>query len=244
MPPATRVKIFLFSLCVGVSAHVAGLVLYPLGLHGQGGGTPKAAPHMTLDLTEKIPFAQQGFPGIPGQSYGGPIGSKQGGSYELPVETRIIGASPNETGDFTVRILLRNIGKLPFKLPILSNLTAIEKAGNKSPRILFFRVEILRGIQMGPTIVGSAAVGGTESLSDSFLSLDPGQATTILLPASGSAIQRLLEMSQERVEARVICNEWDLEESGYVVRASSEKVVSENAVKFVMTDGKPAAMAE
>lgn len=191
-----------------------------------------------LDLTARVSSAEQGFPGIPGASFGGPVGMKDISRYQLPLEVQVASVASTEKGDLAVQVMLRNTGKVDFQVPRLRNLTAVERTGNRSQRILFFRVEAVFSHRTEPANIGFAAVGSTTSIPSSSIRLGPGQALKVLLPVSSEELTRVLNQTTSRIKVRVTCDEWQLEDSRYFIKASSEKTISTNALSLVVKDGK------
>jgi hypothetical protein len=243
MPPIRRVtdmKAIPGSFGIATYALVTILVGYSLVVRAQV--TATSQPSRVLDLTEKISSAEQGFPGIPGQSFGGPVGLKDSSRYQLPLEIQILAVSARGEGDFTLEILVRNIGNADFELPSSRNITLVEKAGNKSQRIFFFHVKVPPVQQAESVDVGFAATGGSTSVPNSFLRLAPGESLRVLLPASAEMLKRAFKQPMEHVEARVVCSEWQLEDARYFIRAGSDDAASKNVINFVLRDGRPAAL--
>ena len=198
-----------------------------------------------LDLTARVPMDQQGYRGIPGQAWygGGDPKVPDESRYQLPLEVRVQHLSANEQGDFILEILLRNAGGAPFDLPSQLNLTKVEQAGNKARHIFFFRVQSAMKDSRDAETVGFAATGGSKSLPDSFRRLDPGQVVRVLVSVSADNVARIFEQSkQPLVEVRVICNEWQLEDDRYFIRASSDEATSKTVIKFALQDGRPVAV--
>jgi hypothetical protein len=197
--------------------------------------TPAQRGVVTLDLTKRVPPAEQGFHGIPG----GEGGSDAKPPYQLPLQVQVLGTSFGSPDQYAIQATVKNVGTQDFELPISKNLTAVEKNGNKSQRLFFFLVEALPGGHAEPVGVGDAVVGGSANLPNSFLTLTPGESVNVILPVSTDLLERALRGSREEVEVRIFCNEWQLDDSRYFTRATSEKVTSTNSVSFVLRDGKP-----
>lgn len=204
--------------------------------------TQTAKPSPILDLTEKAPTAEAGFPGIPGESFGGSIGRSDRSRYQIPVEIQTLSVSGGEEGDFTIDVLIRNSGSTEFDLPSSKNLTAIERPENKDQRLFFFHV---RPVTENPRNVESLeviATAGSTTVPNSFRRMAPGESLRVLLPASAEMIRRSLNGSTKQLEVRVECDEWQLEDARYFIKASSDRAVSKDVIGFVLRDGKPTVL--
>lgn len=215
------------------------LLAYSVAMRAQLAATSQLSG--VLDLTEKAPPAEQGFPGIPGASFGGPVGAKDTSRYQLPLEIQILGVSSRNKGDFAIEIAVRNAGSLDFDLPSSRNLTSVEKPGNKSQRLFFFNLRPVTEKRGDAERIEVIATGGSASVPNSFTRLAPGETLRVLLPASGETVKRAFKDSAQHVDVRVVCNEWQLEESRYFIRASSDEAASKNIIEFVLRDGQPVA---
>jgi hypothetical protein len=206
--------------------------------------TPNSAKlsQYTLDLTTPGGESQKGRNDMPGGGASWHTGQKNGSRYQLPLEIQILGVSARDNGDFTLEVLLRNTDNVDFDLPSSTNITSVEKPGNKSQRLFFFRVRPFAQKQGDAESIGFAATGGSTSVPNSFLRLAPGETLRVLLPASADIVRRAFKRPTEQLEARVVCNEWQLEDDRYFIRASSDDAASKNVVKFVLRDGKATAL--
>lgn len=191
-----------------------------------------------LDLTAKTPSTEQGFPGIPGQSYSGGNGVKGDNRYDLPLELWVTRVTRTDAGDFVIELTAKNIGTYEFDLPRLRNLSLVETPGNRSQRILFFRVQVKLPVVSDPMVLGFAAVGGSTSLQDSFVKLAPQQRITIRLLTSQKSRRQAMHFPSTQFSAIVSCAEWQLEATRYFVRASSETIFSKNYVDFSSQNGE------
>jgi hypothetical protein len=226
----------------GIATYVLATILIGYFVAEQGHvPTTYSASHV-LDLTEKVPAAEQGFPGMPGAGFGGPVGVKDSSRYQLPLEIQILGASARDNGDFTLEVLLRNTGNADFELPSSTNITSVEKPGNKSQRLFFFRVRPVAEKQGDAESIGFAATGGSTSVPNSFLRLGPGETLRVLIPAPVETLKQAFKGQMQQLEARVVCSEWQLEDAHYFIQASSDDAVSKNVIKFVLRDGTPAVL--
>jgi len=194
-----------------------------------------------LDLTQSVPATQAGHPGIPGQSWsgGGNPGAADNSHYQLPLTIQILHSSTSDERGFVIEVLLRNMGQAFFDFPSSRDLAKVEQKGNVSQRILFFRVQPVGEKQQEIETIGFAATGGSTSVPNSFIRLAPGEALRVLLPASNDMVRRAFKGPAEQIELRVLCSEWQLEDTRYFIRASSEDTPSKNAIKFVLKNGKP-----
>jgi hypothetical protein len=206
--------------------------------------TTKSQSSPALDLTEKVPPSEQGYPGIPGQAWtgGGDRHAPDSSRYQLPFDVQIVSASARNPDEFIFEVLLRNTSKVDVDFPTSRNITAVEKPGNKSQRLFFFDVRPVAGKQDDAEHIGFAATGGSTSVPHSFTRLVPGGSLRVLLPASAEMLKRAFREPVDHVEARVVCHEWQLEDARYFIRASSVDAVSKNVIKFELRGGKPTAL--
>lgn len=237
MRPVIKIMRILGSVCVAAYVLAAILVFYSAAARVQTNTIPQQPP--VLDFTAQVPTAEQGFPGIPGASFGGSNGVRDNSRYQLPLEIQMLRVSDNNKSHFNIEITLRNAGSVDFDLPSSRNLTSVEQPGNKSQRILFFRIEALAGAQSQPFDIGGVGAGGSTSVPNSFTRLAPGESIRILLPASQRILRGAFKGSLKQLEVRVVCHEWQLEDSRYFLQASSGDAISKNAIKFVLRDGRP-----
>lgn len=196
----------------------------------------------TLDLATPSGESQKGRNDMPAGGGSWRTGQKNNSRYQLPFLIQILSVSAQDNGDFTLEVLLRNTGNADFELPSSRNITTVEKPGNKSQRLLFFRVRPVAEKQGDAESIGFAATGGSTSVPNSFLRLAPGEAVRVLIPASAELVKRAFKGPMERVEAHVVCSEWQLEDDRYFIRASSDDAASKNVIKFVLRGGKPTAL--
>jgi hypothetical protein len=200
-----------------------------------------------LDLTASPQPEEQGLLAIPGAAPGGITGqttTRDRYHFKLPIELEILDISPGEGENFAVTVLLRNVGANAFDLPSSRNITKIEKPGNTLQRVFFIRVEpvpipeLARG-ENPIREVGAAATGGSTSVSGSFMRMDPGSAIQVILPVTGALLKHALERAKGKIEVRVVCNEWQLDDNRYFLNASSEEAVSKNVFGFVLRGNVP-----
>jgi hypothetical protein len=189
---------------------------------------------VTLDFTKPAPPAEQGRRGVPG----GQGGSDASPPYKLPLRLELLEAAVSSENHYTIRATIKNIGNQDFKLPVWKDLTEVEKSGNKSQKLFFFLVKAIPEGKVEPVGIGDGVVGASASLPNSTVTLEPGQSASVILPLSMRQIERALRGSRREVEVRVFCNEWQMDESRYATRASSEELVSTNSLSFVLQDGK------
>jgi hypothetical protein len=190
-----------------------------------------------LDLTAEVPRSEQGHPGIPGMSGGGGgwrPGPGDTARYQLPLAADILRASANPDGNFVVEVLLRNTDSVPFDLPSSRNLTAVEKSGNRSRRVFFFRLQPVGGSAREGEALGFAATGGSTSIPGSFISLDPGKSLRVLLLASSASIRRSFSRESEKVGVKVTCQEWKLDNNRFFLSGISTELASANTTQFVL----------
>jgi hypothetical protein len=189
---------------------------------------------VTLDFTKPAPPAEQGRRGVPG----GQGGSDASPPYKLPLRLELLEAAVSSENHYTIRATIKNIGNQDFKLPVWKDLTEVEKSGNKSQKLFFFLVKAIPEGKVEPVGIGDGVVGASASLPNSTVTLEPGQSASVILPLSMGQIERALRGSRREVEVRVFCNEWQMDESRYATRASSEELVSTNSLSFVLQDEK------
>jgi hypothetical protein len=190
-----------------------------------------------LDLTAQPPRNEQGYPGIPGMSGGGGAwrpGPDDTLRYQLPLAAEILHAQPSKDGNFVVEVLLRNTDSAPFDLPSSRNLTAVEKPGNRSRRVFFFRLQSVGGGVHEGEALGFAATGGSTSIPGSFISLDPGKSLRVLLLASSDSIRRSFTQESEKLGVKVTCQEWKLDDNRFFLSGISAELASANIIQFVL----------
>jgi hypothetical protein len=209
---------------------VAGTPIISGRLAGQASETPGV-----LDLTAEVPRSEQGHPGIPGMSGGGGAwrpGPGDTAQYQLRLAADILRASANPDGNFVVEVLLRNTDSVPFDLPSSRNLTAVEKSGNRSRRVFFLRLQPVGGGAREGEALGFAATGGSTSIPGSFISLDPGKSLRVLLLASSDSIRRSFTQKSEKLEVKVSCQEWKLDDTRFFLSGISTELGSVNTIQF------------
>jgi hypothetical protein len=191
-----------------------------------------------LDLTAKTPSTEQGFPGIPGRSFSGGSAVKGDTRDDLPLELRVTRVTRTDTGDFVLEVSAKNIGTHELDLPRLRNLSLVETPGNRSQRILFFRIQVKLPVVSDPIVLGFAAVGSSASLQDSFVKLAPQQQITIRLLTPQKSMRQAMNLPSTQLSAIVSCEEWQLEDTRYFIRANSETIFSKNSVDFSSQNGE------
>ncbi len=211
----------------------AGTTIISGRLAGQASETPGV-----LDLTAEVPRSEQGYyRGIPGMSGGGGTGGWRPGPddtlrHQLPLAAEILRASPRKDGNFVVEVSLWNTGSAPFDLPSSRNLTAAQKPENRSRRVFFFQLQPVRGDAYEREVLGSAATGGSTSIPGSFISLDPGKSLRVLLLASSDSIRRSFTQKTEKLEVKVTCQEWKLDDNRFFLSGISTELGSVNTIQF------------
>jgi len=190
-----------------------------------------------LDLTAEVPRSEQGHPGIPGMSGGGGgwrPGPGDTAQYQLPLAADILRTSANHDGNFVVEVLLRNMDSVPFDLPSSRNLTAVEKSGNRSRRVFFFRLQPVGGGAREGEALGFAATGSSTSIPGSFISLDPGKSLRVLLLASSDSIRRSFTQKSDKLGVKVTCQEWKLDDNRFFLSGISAELASLNTIHFAL----------
>jgi hypothetical protein len=193
-----------------------------------------------LDLTAEVPRDEQGYyHGIPGMSGGGASGGWQPGPgdtvrYRLPLGVEILHATPDKEGNFVFEVLLRNIDSAPFLVPSFRNMTAVEKPENRSRRIFFFKVVPLVDRANESETLGSATTGGSTSIPGSFIPLHPGESLRVMLPASSNLIRRSFAKESEKLQVKVTCQEWKLDDTRFFLSGISAELTSVNAIRFAL----------
>jgi hypothetical protein len=183
-------------------------------------------------LTAPVAADQQGLRAIPGQSFG----SGGQGKYKLPLELNVNRSWITDQGEVRIEVSVRNIGGVPLELPASRNLTQIEKPGNNAQHLFWIMVH--PEADKSSRNIGGVAVGGSTSVPGSLIKLAPGESLRVLIQVSHAEIETAFNGSQRKqLEARVVCQEWRLEEDRYSIAASSEDVASGNVVQFVLGDG-------
>lgn len=238
--PAINMRADLSSFRIAIYIVVSSLVGYCIVSRAQTTQTVKQL--RVLDLTEKVLAIDEDFSGIPGESFGGPIGQSDRSRYQVPIEIKILSVSDTNDGDFTIDVLIRNTGTTEFDLPSSKNLTSIERPGNKGQRLFFFHVRPLTENPRDVESMEVVATGGSITVPNSFRRLAPGESLRVLLPAHAEIIKRVLKGSTEQLEVRVECNEWQLEDTRYFIKASSNRAVSKDVIKFALRNGKPVVL--
>jgi hypothetical protein len=228
---ARFLAIYINVLCLAASS--AATILASGRLAGQGSQTTAV-----LDLTAEVPPNEQGYyRGIPGMSGGGGAwrpGLNDTMRYQLPLAAEILRASPNKDGNFVIEVLLRNADSAPFELPASRNLTAIEKPGNRSRHVLFFRLQPVGGGAHEGEALGFAATGSSTSIHGSFIALDPGKSMRVLLLASSASIKRSFTQESEKMGVRLTCQEWKLDDNRFFLSGISAELASVNTIQFAL----------
>src|ERR1700674_947442 len=200
-------------------------------------GSQESQTSGVLDLTAEVPRTDQGYPGIPGMSGGGGgwrPGPTDTQRYRLPLAVEILHASPNKDGNFVLEILVRNTDSTPFDLPNSRNITAVEKPGNRSRRVFFFRLQPAgRGAHSGDAL-GSAATGASTSIPGSFISLDPGKSLRLLLLASSESLRRSFTRESEGIAVKVTCDDRRLDDNRFFLSGISDELASVNTLQFAL----------
>lgn len=124
----------------------------------------------TIDLTS--PGDDRGNLSVPGASVGGPIGD--GGRkwlYTLPLTLSSLRIYRGQNTELIAEVVVKNMSDTDFRMPVSKSGSAVEKAGNKSRRIMFFRVEGKLGGNKAFSTYGGATVAESSSVPGSWVVL-------------------------------------------------------------------------
>jgi hypothetical protein len=193
----------------------------------------------TLDLTAPVPENQQGRSDMPGGGASWHTGQGTNRTH-LPLGVRILNSTVSATGDVTVEILLKNISDSSLDIPISRDVSRVEQTASKSRSLFFLRVAPVYDQKLGSDSIGSGETAGSLSIQGSLMRLEPGASLRVLIPVTATSLKRSLPKKGDRVEIRIICEQWHLDDQRYFVDRTSDKVLSVNTIILGFHDGKPA----
>ncbi len=220
-------------LRVGVLTLVAGLISW----------AEPAQQLPVVDLTKPAPPDAKSM-GVPGVAAGGIVGGEHPISfpprYRLPLELTIRSLGPPAPGaraaiepkppDFTIELVVKNVSRLRFDLPVGRNPAESHRPANKGRRAFVCRIrpENAKEKLVDLPLLGSGY--GSESDPHSLVRIEPQQAVLVLLPVDAAAIARLMAEEATTANVRVLCHEWRLSDDKYFIEKTSEDVESKNIV--------------
>jgi hypothetical protein len=157
--------------------------------------------------------------------------------YKLPLRVEVVRGTTNGEGHVTVEILLVNTGREAFEVPISRNLSEVIHNGNKLQKEFSFGIQSLGGKSFDRQVV--AVTAGSASIPSSLLRLSPGSGVRIVLPVQSATIRQALRRGEEKLTARIDCEEEKFAEDRFFIEASSTQLASENAITFGFRGDKP-----
>jgi hypothetical protein len=187
---------------------------------------------LVLDLTKPAP-AEKRTIGAPGYGVGGVVGQPPPRGYPLPlaVELHSISPQPVKAGEkFSVELRLWNTGHSAFYLPASRSRDTVLKQGNKGRRTFLFSL-VFEDTATGQQVAsGGYSTDGSETVSGSFLRLEPGQQARVLFRSDLYPAEDWRKAGHKRVRVRAEVSEWKYEERRYYIQTKAEPVRSSNVV--------------
>jgi len=196
-----------------------------------------------VDLTKPAP-PDAGSMGVPGAAAGGIVGGDRPVSfpprYDLNLELRIGRLFPPALGsrvaiepkppDFALELIVRNVGRAPFDLPIGRDQAKVQRPGNAERRTLSCRIRPESAENKIIDLPLAGLVFGSKSTPESLLRIEPQQSVLVLLPVDSAAIRGIVAKDATAADIRVVCKESMLSDDRFFVEKVSAQVVSQNAV--------------
>jgi len=161
---------------------------------------------------------------------------------QLPLSVHILKSSVNDTGNITVEILLKNMSDSGLDIPISRDISRVEQTASKSRSLFFLRAVPVYDGKLGDDSIGSGETAGSLSIQDSLMRLEPGDSLRVLIPVTATSLKRALPKNGDRVEIRITCEQWHLDDQRYFIDSTSDKVLSVNTNILGFHDGKPAIL--
>src|SRR6266478_1858305 len=181
----------------------------------------------TLDLTTPVAENQQGRSDMPGGGANWRTGQRIN-RLQLPLSVQILNSSVNDTGNITVEILLKNISDSSLDIPISRDINRVEQTASKSRSLFFLRAVPVYDQKLGSDSIGSGQTAGSLIIQNSLMHLEPGDSLRALIPITATSLKRALPKNGDRVEIRIICEQWHLDDQRYFIDSTSDKVLSVN----------------
>jgi|SRR5882724_4235891 len=200
-----------------------------------------APSQFTLDLTTPVAENQQGRSDMPGSGTYWREGQRSN-RLQLPLSVHILKSSVNDTGNITVEILLKNMSDSGLDIPISRDISRVEQTASKSRSLFFLRAVPVYDGKLGDDSIGSGETAGSLSIQDSLMRLEPGDSLRVLIPVTATSLKRALPKNGDRVEIRITCEQWHLDDQRYFIDSTSDKVLSVNTNILGFHDGKPAIL--
>lgn len=196
---------------------------------------------VVVDLTKPAPPSARSM-GVPGAAYGGIVGGEHPvffpPRYKLPLELTIRGLGPPAPGaraaiepkspDFTLELVVKNVGGQPFDMPVGRDQAKVQRPGSKGRRTLVYRIRPENAKEKLVDLPLLGAVYGSESIPDSLLRIEPQQSVSVLLPVDAVAIARFMAKEANAAKVRIVCHEWALADDKYFIEKISDEVESQN----------------
>lgn len=189
---------------------------------------------LVLDLTGPVPGEEE-LNVMPGASVSGIVGHPLSHRYRVPFLLDLKSISPQPVKadeEFTVEVLLRNTGDLPFRLPWSRKSASILKQGNKGRRSFVFSLVFDNRLHHHQSTTVMAASVGSDSVPSSFLTIAPGQSGRVLFLGNLNSIRNWTRADLKQIRVRAQISEWKYEDKRYFVESESEPVLSENTLSL------------
>lgn len=192
-----------------------------------------------LDFTTPEQPAQQGL-GVPGDSGGGTsAGPLRPATYKLSLRANILRASVSPGGDLLLEVQLKNAGPAVFDLPVSRNISAIQRTPGRLRREFIFAVRPVGKGREGWTVAVTAA---STAVPHSTFQLKPGESAQVLLRVQSDRLRRAMSSEAKELRLEVVCGEWALDDTKFLIRSKALELTSENTALFEFHDDTPSAV--
>jgi len=189
-----------------------------------------AAPHgqepapaiRVLDLRQRPDSSAEEVVPAPGAVIGGATGESSR-LYSLPLSAKIKSAKL-VGGRIEIRMLLANVGKATYSLPVSRKIARVRSAGNQGRRTFLISINLMdrSGSKWEEGIVDT---GSSTSIPDSAWEMHPGAAVLVRFDVDLSLVPGGLRGREVLLKA--FCEEWELENARYRIEKRSETVSSD-----------------
>ena len=190
-----------------------------------------------LDLTVPVPEDQRGRTDMPGGQGSWHTGQSVN-FLTLPLTVRITNSSLNESGDLVLELVIENAGASSFDIPIGRDVRRVEEVASKSRSLFFIKAMPVLNGRLAEDSIALSETAGSAAVSGSLLHLEPHNSIQVLMPVNASDLKKPPPAITDRVEIRIVCSLWQLDDQHYAINAVSKNVPSVNTVVIAIRPDK------
>lgn len=142
----------------------------------------------------------------------------------LPLSLEEVQLTTVDVNDYRVRVKVVNRGTASFRMPSSLNARAVDAKGNRGRRTMLFELDIRDVSADKSQTVAIAVAKCSDSIPESYVSLDPGQSVEVLMRLSANSLWKLQSIRDLKIRLRI--SESVLSNSAFFIEAMSAPLVS------------------